>query len=53
MLKKIFQKLKFLKKKEKELNSEVDHNANDQNIKKEEKKNKKDTSTPDDIYPLW
>ena len=53
MLKKIFQKLKFLKRNKSELSSEIDHNVNDQDKKEEEKKNKKDTNTPDDIYPLW
>ena len=51
MLKKILQKLGFLKKKDEELND--GESKTEKNLKKEEKKDNKNSNTPDDIYPLW
>jgi len=51
MLKKILQKLGFLKKKDEELND--GESKTEKNLKKEKKKDNKNSNTPDDIYPLW
>ncbi len=52
MLKKILQKLGFFKKNDDELN-EGKSKTKENLEKKEEKKDNKNSNTPDDIYPLW
>ena len=51
MLKKILEKIGFIKKNKEEFKKDNQHS--DTELKKEREKDNKDSNTPDDIYPLW
>lgn len=51
MMKKILEKIGFIKKKNEEFKKDIDQSDTEQ--KKERERNNKDSNTPDDIYPLW